>query len=133
MYPVEIIADGDGPLAYVVRSEWMPDATQFLTPGHLSQQMGMIVCRQAEQVKRHMHLPVVREIHGTTECIVVRKGSCDVDIYNGRKQLVRSCKLTTGDIVLLVDGGHGFRMHEDTVLFEVKQGPYMDVADKERF
>ena len=32
-----------------------------------------------------------------------------------------------------VGGGHGFRMIEDTVLFEIKQGPYGGPAEKERF
>ena len=35
-----------------------------------------------------------------------------------------------GDIVLLLGGAHGFRMLEDTVLFEVKQGPYIPKKDK---
>ena len=38
-----------------------------------------------------------------------------------------------GDIVLLLGGAHGFRMIEDTILFEVKQGPYAGEADKKRF
>jgi hypothetical protein len=75
----------------------------------------------------------VREVKGTTECIVVRKGACDIDIYDQNKQLIASRVMQTGDIVLLLGGGHGFRMREDTVLFEVKQGPYLGLADKERF
>ena len=133
MNPIEIISDGETPLAYIVRSNWMPERTEFLTPDHFGQQMGMIVYGAGTQIQPHLHLPVVREVHGTTECIVVRRGSCDIDIYDQSKQLVTSRALKTGDIVLLLDGGHGFRMHEDTVLFEVKQGPYMGMADKERF
>jgi hypothetical protein len=78
-------------------------------------------------------LPVIREVHGTSECIVVRKGSCLIDIYDRHKQMLCTRELSTGDIVLLLGGGHGFRMTEDTVLFEVKQGPYVGMADKERF
>jgi hypothetical protein len=35
--------------------------------------------------------------------------------------------------MIMVGGGHGFRMTEDTVLLEVKQGPYPGVQEKERF
>ena len=35
--------------------------------------------------------------------------------------------------MLMIDGGHGFRMLEDTVFLEVKQGPYTGVDEKERF
>ena len=93
----------------------------------------MIVYGAGQEIRPHLHLPVVREVHGTTECIVVRKGSCLIDIYDRNKALLSTHELATGDIVLLLGGGHGFRMREDTVLFEVKQGPYVGMADKERF
>jgi len=133
MSPVEIISDGEQPLAYLIRGNWMPQKTEFLTPDHFGQQVGMIVHSADEDIPPHLHLPVLREVQGTTECIVVRKGSCDIDIYDSRKQLMTSRQLIRGDVVLLLAGGHGFHMREDTVLFEVKQGPYMGILDKERF
>lgn len=133
MQPIEIVSDGDEALAYFVRADWSPDKTQFLTPDHLGQQMGMIVYGAGQAIPPHLHLPVVREVHGTSECIVVRKGSCLIDIYDRHKRMLCTRELSTGDIVLLLGGGHGFRMTEDTVLFEVKQGPYVGMADKERF
>jgi hypothetical protein len=33
----------------------------------------------------------------------------------------------------MVGGGHGFHMLEDTVLLEVKQGPYTGIDEKEHF
>ena len=35
--------------------------------------------------------------------------------------------------MLMISGGHGFRMLEDTVLFEVKQGPYTGLDEKKWF
>lgn len=131
--PIEVISEGERPLMYLIHAEWMPQRTEFLTPDHFGQQMGMIVRGAQERITPHMHLPVTREVHGTTECIVVRKGSCDIDIYDSAKRLLASRRLNTGDIALLLGGGHGFRMSEDTVLFEVKQGPYVGTQDKERF
>ena len=133
MSPFEIISDGEQPLAYLIRANWMPDKTEFITPEHFGQQLGMIVHAAKHDVQPHVHLPIVREVRGTTECIVVRKGSCDMDIYDSRKQLMTSRRLKTGDIALLLGGGHGFRMREDTIIFEVKQGPYLGTMDKERF
>lgn len=133
MNPVEIISDGDQPLAYFVNGDWMPQKSEFMTPDHFGQQIGMIVYGAGTAIQPHLHLPIVREVHGTTECIVVRKGSCDIDIYDQNKKLIASRALKAGDIVLLLGGGHGFRMTEDTILFEVKQGPYLGMADKARF
>jgi hypothetical protein len=131
--PVEIIQGPDGALAYIVDGGWMPDKTQFLTPDDFGQQMGMIVYGAGQAIVPHVHLPVTRTVEGTTECIVVRKGACEIDIYDAQRQPVATRSLKTGDIILLLGGGHGFRMTEDTVLFEVKQGPYVGNADKERF
>ena len=72
-------------------------------------------------------------IRGTSEVLIVRRGRCEVDIYNDERQIVATRELRLGDVMIMVGGGHGFRMLEDTVLLEVKQGPYTGVDEKERF
>lgn len=133
MNPVEIISDENGPVAYFINRNWVPSTSKFLTPDHFGQQMGMIVYGKGESIQPHMHLPVVRQVSGTTECIVVRSGKCFIDIYNVHKELIETRTMEEGDVVLLLGGAHGFRMIEDTILFEVKQGPYLAEADKVRF
>lgn len=133
MEPIEVIRQDELVLACIVRAGWMADKTTFLTPDNFGQQIGMIVYGAGKEVQPHLHLDVTREVKGTSECIVVRKGRCALDLYGADKQLITSRELQLGDIVLLVNGGHGFRMHEDTILFEVKQGPFLGNADKERF
>ena len=133
MDPVEIIAHNGKALVYLVRGDWFPDRTEFLTPDEASLQIGMIVYGGGKAIQPHVHLPVTREVHGTSECILVRRGACEIDIYTELKEHIATRPLRTGDIVLLLGGGHGFRMQEDTVLFEVKQGPFVGMKDKERF
>jgi hypothetical protein len=130
---IQIIEGGGRPLAYIVRAQWAPDKTEFVTPDTFSLQMGMIVYGKGQAITPHMHLPVTREVQGTNEVVMVRSGSCDVDIYDDQRRAIGSYPLNRGDVILLLGGGHGFRMNEDTVLFEVKQGPYVDGRDKERF
>jgi len=65
--------------------------------------------------------------------LVVKKGHCFIDIYNDERELVATHELFTGDVMLMVGGGHGFRMLEDTVFLEIKQGPYAGVDEKEMF
>jgi hypothetical protein len=131
--PFQIIETHGKQLAYIVRANWNPAKTEFLTPDSFSLQMGMIVYPKGHSIEPHLHLPVVREVHGTNEVVVVRSGTCEVDIYDDDRIHVGSYSLFQGDVILLLGGGHGFRMHEDTVLFEVKQGPYVGMADKIRF
>jgi hypothetical protein len=56
-----------------------------------------------------------------------------MDVYDDDQRLVATHELVEGDVMVMVAGGHGFRMLEDTVLLEIKQGPYHPGADKERF
>ena len=47
---------------------------------------------------------------------------------------VSDLKLHAGDIILLLSGGHGFTILEDsTTIVEIKQGPYLDGKDKIKF
>jgi len=110
-----------------------PDKTTFVTPSEDNFQGGFIVYPEGGEVKRHAHLPVKREICGTSEVIMVREGLCEISIYSETRELAATRVLAAGDIAIIVSGGHGFRMLEDTVLLEVKQGPYAGTQDKEHF
>ncbi len=133
MLPIEVIGPEKAPYAYVVRCEFSPARTTFVTPDTLNQQLGFIVYGAGTQIPRHRHLQVARSIEGTTEVILVKQGRCIADIFDQEGRPVDSVELRVGDIIVLSRGGHGFRIVEDTVLIEVKQGPYSQVVDKERF
>ena len=133
MSGIETIRQGGALLGHVVRADTTRAATSFFTGEEASFQAGFVVYPAGGVIVPHVHLPVVRAVAGTSEMLLVRKGRCIVDIYGEDRALVASRELGAGDLVLLVGGGHGFRMLEDTVLLEVKQGPYSGQAEKERF
>ena len=126
-----IIWDG-GVLAYVIRGTMTPEKTIFPTPPELELQVGFVVYQAGGVILPHRHVPITRSIDRTCEVIVVRKGRCEVDIYNDDRQLVATRELSTDDLIIIVSGGHGFRMVEDTILLEVKQGPYQGLDEKEQ-
>ena len=129
----EPIGDGETVFAYLVRAGRSPAATTFLTPDSLPLQLGFIVYPRGGEVARHYHQPVARALRTTTEVLIVQRGRCELDIYDAACRPVATRTLHEGDVVLLCAGGHGLRMTEDTVLLEVKQGPYTGVAEKVRF
>lgn len=132
--PLEWILDEDGEqLALIVYATHEPDVTEFLTNDELTQQLGFIVYKKDEKISPHEHKPVERSIVGTPEVILVRKGKIEASIFSKERKLVAKKILQEGDTLLLVAGGHGFRMLEDTVLMEVKQGPYIGFDDKIQF
>jgi|SRR6478609_907790 len=110
-----------------------PPETMFPTPEELNLQVGFVVYRAGGEIARHDHRPIERQLVGTSEVIIVRSGRCEIDLYDHDRSHVATRELRAGDLVLIVGGGHGFRMLEDTVLLEVKQGPYTGLDEKERF
>ena len=131
---MEVISDASG-ISWLTSSRANRNSTEttFVSPAEAPLQLGFIVYGAGKSISPHVHLPVERRISGTSEFLWVRKGHCDVDLYDDARNLVATKSLRSGDAILLLAGGHSFRMHEDTVLAEVKQGPYFGNAEKERF
>ncbi len=130
---IEEITYQGKPLTIIIRSSFLPARTTFLTPPEFKQQVGFVVYPKGGNIPRHIHRPLERSLVGTSEVILVKKGQCLLDIFNDEHELVATRELGPGDLMLMVGGGHGFRIMEDTVLVEVKQGPYTGVEEKELF
>lgn len=130
---IELIKEGGQILCYLIRCSIQPEKTMFITPPDAKQQVGFIVYPADSTISRHIHRPLERHIRGMAETILVRCGHCQIDVYNNQHALVATRDLYVGDVVLMVGGGHGFRILEDTVLLEIKQGPYLGTDDKELF
>ena len=133
MDPIEKICSGEVALCYIVRSSLLPQATQFLTPPEFNLQVGYIVHPQGHEIARHVHSRVERRLETTSEVLVVKQGQCEIDVYDDSHVLVATRELRVGDVMIMVGGGHGFRMIEDTVLLEIKQGPFIGADQKETF
>jgi hypothetical protein len=133
MDQIETVSDGSTLYCYIIRASFNPTRTTFVTPSDATQQVGFIVYPGGGQVPRHLHKQLERRVRGTPEVLVVRSGQCEVDIFDYDQRPVATRPLETGDVIVLVAGGHGFRMQKDTVLLEIKQGPYLGADDKVLF
>jgi len=130
---VEIINNNNRRVAIIVRAGFDPVKTGFITNNEDVLQVGYIVYGAGRSIVPHIHRLVERKICGTPEILYVRKGRVRVDFYNDDKQKYSEAVIAIGDLILLIEGGHGFEMLEDSVMMEVKQGPYLGQLDKERF
>lgn len=133
MPTIDTIAVGGTVLCHVVRTDRLPDITTFATPPEAVIQVGHVVHPRGHEIVRHAHRPVERRVTGTAEVLLVQRGRCEIDVYDTDRQFVRTAELREGDILVMLAGGHGFRMLDDTVLLEVKQGPYLGPDEKELF
>jgi cupin fold WbuC family metalloprotein len=133
MEPIVWIQSGDQTIAVIIRNEYTATQTTFITPDSFNQQVGFVVYPTGGAIHPHSHLPIERQITGTAETLVVRKGHAEVTFYNDEKKLVATEHVRQGDILILISGGHGLKILEDTILLEVKQGPYTGLTEKEHF
>ena len=129
---VEEIRHNNQLLAYLYDGQ-IPASTTFLASNDSPQQAGYIVYSKDSTIPRHYHKPVERHLHTTTEVLLVLRGTCIADIYDDAQTLITSRNLQAGNVLIVLSGGHGFRVTEDLVLFEVKQGPYAGQNEKVRF
>jgi hypothetical protein len=131
---MEYIRTADDVLvSIIIRREFEPSETTFVTSPDLAQQVGFVVYPAGGVIKRHIHMNVDRQNVSSSEALIIRQGRLEIDIYDQDKNLLATRELSQGDFVLMVSGGHGFRILEKTILLEIKLGPYAGAADKELF
>lgn len=133
MQEPEIIEHGTSRFAILIHPTYAPPESSFMTDPEDTLQVGHIVYPAGGEVQRHRHVPIPRHVENTQEVILVRRGCCCVDFYGEGSQPVCTRELHEGDVLVLLEGGHGFRMQSDTILLEIKQGPYVGQTEKVRF
>jgi mannose-6-phosphate isomerase-like protein (cupin superfamily) len=120
-------------LAIIVSNNFNKEGIYFFTPNDFSQQLAYMKHSAGKIIDPHVHNPVKREVHYTQEVLFIRKGKLRVDFYDEDQNYIESRILESGDVILLIMGGHGFKVLEDLEMFEVKQGPYAGDKDKTKF
>ncbi len=128
------IYDNDGRmLALIILSQYDEKGISFFTPDEFSQQLAFMHHEKGHRIIPHVHNEVKREVFYTNETLVIRKGKIRCEFYSSNREYVDEYILSTGDVILLIEGGHGFECIEETEMFEIKQGPYAGDGDKTRF
>ncbi len=121
-------------LALIVRKKFRKiSGVNFFTDDNDNQQFGYMKHKKNYIIKPHQHNKRLTKIFMTTEVILLFKGILRVDFYNNYKKYLFSKKVYANDIIMLVNGGHGFKVLKDIEMLEVKQGPYNLSKDKIKF
>lgn len=105
----------------------------FFTPNQLSQQVAYMYHKKKHIIQPHVHKRRLKKIYDTNEVLIILDGKMKVDFFSSNKKYLRSKILKKNDILILLNGGHGFKMLKDCKFLEVKQGPYISDKDKKKF
>ena len=130
---IEHITHNEKVIAIIIRNEYSYDGIKFFSDEDFSLQIGYMSRPEGYKVIPHIHNPVERHTIGTQEVLFIKKGKIRIDFYSYEQVYLESRTLTTGDVIFLIGAGHGIDILEPTEIFEVKNGPYIEGADKGRF
>ncbi len=130
---MEVIKKKEKVIAMIIRNNHACEGVDFITPNEYSQQVAYMHHKEGKVIDAHVHNLVHRNVVITQEVLFIKKGKLRVDFYDDYEDYLESVILNSGDVILLVSGGHGFVVLEEVEMIEVKQGPYAGDADKKRF
>ena len=89
-------------------------------------QVSALSLAKGKIVKSHLHKPIVRGTIGTQEAWIVISGKIRAEIFDINKDKISENILMSGDCIVLYRGGHSMQvLEDDTVIYEVKNGPYL--------
>jgi hypothetical protein len=120
--------------ALIVRGRFRKKSgINFFTSKESTQQFGFMKHKKNHIIKPHKHNKRLTRVLRTTEVILLLKGTLRVDFYNDKYKYLFSKKINERDIIMLIHGGHGFKVLKNVEMIEVKQGPYSLASDKIKF
>ena len=77
-------------------------------------------------LKAHLHSPRKRVPQRLQEGWIVRKGKVRLDLYGPDKRFFKYIFLKKGQAFILITGGIAIHVLDDTEIFEVKNGPFIE-------
>lgn len=98
-------------------------------------QVGVWGYDAGKELRAHIHNEVERKVLWTQEVLFVRSGRIRSNIFDTAERKVAELEVRTGDVIILLRGGHGYDILEDgTRVLEIKNGPYVGAdLDRRRF
>jgi hypothetical protein len=119
---------------HVPSSEAWAGGLHFFSPDGDYVQVGTWGYQSGKELLAHTHSEVRREVLWTQEVLYIRRGRIRADIYDSADKKVDEITASEGDVLMLLRGGHGYKILEDgTQVLEIKNGPYVGAnADRRR-
>jgi len=117
-------------IAIVVRHDYPLEGARFFTEDENPLQVGLIKYSPGHVITPHKHLYKAETINEMQEVIYIVRGKARLTMYDAEtKEAIKQTELCAGDFLLHKKQAHGFEYLEDTVIFEVKQGPYQGIQE----
>ena len=107
-------------------SEWFGDKHESLQAQRFSSPQG-------KEFRPHFHIINPRTIKRTQEAFIVISGRLAVTMFNMDGVGIGELEAGPGEAVFVYRGGHGVRVIDDCVAYEVKAGSFTYVSEDKGF
>ena len=105
---------------------------KFFTPDYLGMQVGSMNHSKNHIIKPHFHINRKKIVKEMSELLIIFSGQLKVFFYKKNKLRAKSVIINKKDMILLISGGHGFKVLKRLEMLEIKQGPFVGEKDKMR-
>ena len=113
------------------KRKFVKKGVDFITDDKNLLQLGFLNHQKNHIIKSHIHLKKKRIVNYCTEVLLIEEGKVKIKFFDNNSSDIKKDKiLNKGDIIILFQGGHGFKILEKTQIIEIKQGPYVEGKDK---
>jgi hypothetical protein len=131
---IEKICKNGELVAIVFRKNLRVKEREFFTEDNNPFQVGAHNRKKGIKLTPHVHnlkKPII--INALQEWLLVTKGKILVTLYTDRGKIIDQKALSKGDSILLMEQGHGVDFLEDSQIFEIKQGPFINTVHSKIF
>jgi cupin fold WbuC family metalloprotein len=130
---IERVLHKDKLLALIVREDVRSEGVNFFTSKENPLQLGVLIHKKGSVIKPHIHKKINVTIADLQEVLHIDYGKVEAYFYDVEGKEIRKALLNEGDTILLISGGHGFKILEDSKIIEIKQGPYRGKEEDKTF
>jgi len=121
-------------LALIIRNDYVPKETNFVSDLDHSFQVGFHSAKKGHRYKAHSILPFKKiENFKPNKIYYVNEGRIGIDIYDKEEKKINYVELNPKDMIIFISGGHGVDMLEDGKFIEIKQGPYQKNRNDKKY
>jgi hypothetical protein len=100
--------------------------SEYLQAASLSLSMG-------KSFRPHVHIWNPREVSLTQETWIITKGKVRITYFDTNDTELCQRVLFAGDLSITFWGGHKYEVLEDSLVYEIKNGPYLGQSKDKRF
>jgi len=100
------------------------EGLDFLSDDNDFIQVGTWNYKKGQVLPLHYHNKYERTASRTSECVFVFKGKIECNLHSEDGEFIETIIVNAGQFIVNLSQAHEFEILEDTIVLEVKNGPY---------